>query len=475
MMNAKSRAAALAAAALFTTTLASRDAASAGLYFSDRGARPMGRAGAYVAGADDVGGFWYNPAGIADAGNSILFDLGWLRFNDEYTRQLRIVDADGTVRYVSSPTVKGAAPVLPIPSMAGSLVLDKDHRFTIAGGAFGPQVALASYPDTVAGLPSPSRYSLGSYDGSALAILGTWVAWKPIEELRFGAGIMALVGIFQTTVTFSACPQDRLTCAPEQPEYDAHSQIRVGPIVAPTANGGVTWVPSKHIRFGMSGQLPMVISSDAQLKVQLPTDVAFDSAHVNGTNAHVRFELPAIFRLGVEVRPIPELRVEATFVREFWTVHHSIDAVPNGITIDGVTGLPPSVAIPNITFPRSFDNANSYRLGGEYTFKAWGYPLDARMGVSYEESAVPAPYVSLLSLDMSKVTLALGGGLHIGDHWRFDAVFAHLFPSSVHVSADEAQIPRVNPLKGNAPFEAVNGGDYSASADLIGVGLNYRF
>jgi long-chain fatty acid transport protein len=452
-----------------------RAAHAAGLYFSDRGVRPMGRAGAWVAGADDVGAFWYNPAGLADAGTSVLVDFGWLHFTDSYTRTLRIVDANQTVRYVPSPTVEGAAPVLPIPSGAISLALDKEHRWTIAGAAFGPQVALASYPDTVNGQPSPSRYSLGSYDGSLLALLGGWVAWKPIEELRFGAGVMALVGTFQTTVTFSACPQDRLACAPEQPEWDAKSQIKVGPIIAPSANAGVTWIPSKYVRFGTSGQLPMVISSDAQITVQLPTDVAFDSARVNGSDAHVRFVLPAIVRFGVEVRPVDRLRVEATYVRELWSVHHSIDAVPNGISIDGVTGLPPSVAMPTISFPRNFDNASSYRLGGEYSFKVGQYPLDARAGVSYEESAVPTPYVSLLSLDMSKVTVSLGGGLHIGEHWRFDAVFAHLFASTVNVPADQAAIPRVNPLQGNAPQETVNGGTYSAEADLIGVGLNYTF
>src|SRR5580765_2469829 len=53
---------------------------AAGLYFSDRGVRPMGRAGAFVAGADDLGAIWYNPAGIADCGTSFLADFSWLHF-----------------------------------------------------------------------------------------------------------------------------------------------------------------------------------------------------------------------------------------------------------------------------------------------------------------------------------------------------------------------------------------------------------
>jgi long-chain fatty acid transport protein len=345
----------------------------------------------------------------------------------------------------------------------------------VATGVLAPYVALASYPDTVGGQPSPARYTLGSFNGSLLAVPGVWGAWKPVEELRVGLGLLALVGVFKSTVTFSACPQDRLICAPEQPEYDANAQLSVGPIFAPTANAGVTWVPSQVVRFGVSGQLPMIVNAPATFQVRMPTDVVFDSAHQDGTDANVRFELPAVVRAGIEVRPTEELRIEAAYVREFWTVQHSIDAYPHGITIDGVTGLPPKVAIPAIFIPRAFDNSNSYRLGGEYRFVVGEYPMDLRAGGAYETTAVPPSYLSLSSLDFDKVILSLGGGLHIGPHWRFDALYSHLFASSTYVDPHVAAIGRINPINGNAPFEPVNGGSYSASADLFGVGLNYKF
>jgi long-chain fatty acid transport protein len=461
-------------------SLVSTQAGAGGLYFSDRGVRPMGRAGAFVAGADDLGAIWYNPAGLADAGTSVLADFSWLRFNVDYTRTLLIRDADGTMREPTSPTVSGSSPVIPLPTLAWSYNFGKEKEWTVAGGVLAPYVALASYADTVTGpngqpQPSPARYTLGSFNGSLLALPGLWAAYKPIEQLRFGAGVMALIGTFKSTVTFSANPQDRLIGAPEQPEYDANAQLSVGPIFAPTANAGVTFVPNKFVRVGMSGQLPMVISSPGTFQVRMPSDVVFDNAKQNGSDVHVRFELPAIFRVGVEVRPIDELRIEATFVREFWTTHRSIDAVPQGMSIDGITGLPPHVAIPTISIPRGFDNSNSYRLGTEYTFTAAGYKMDLRNGISYETSAVPPGYLSLSSLDFDKYVISLGGGLYVGKSWRFDLLYAHLFASSVYVDPHVAQIPRINPIKGNAPFEPVNGGQYSASADLIGLGLQYKF
>jgi len=477
MRHASVQAAALSVASI--VACAAADANAAGLYFTDRGVRPMGRAGAFVAGADDLGAIWYNPAGLADAGTSILFDASWLQFSVDYTRALRVVNADNVVTYPTDPTVHGSSPVLPLPTVAWSYVLDKQKRFTIAGGVLAPYIALASYPQTVqypwGSGPSPARYTLSSFDGSLLALPGAWIAYKPVEQLRFGLGVMALIGWFQSDLTFSACPQDRLLCAPEQPEYDAAARLRVGPIIAPSLDGGITWVPDNAIRFGVSGQLPMIISSDATFQVRMPTASEFDNAREDGDKAHVRFVLPGIVRAGVEVRPVPDLRVELAWVHEFWSAHNTIEAVPEGVSIDGVTGLPPKLAIPTINIPRDFKDSDSVRVGGEYHFKAGGYELDARAGVSYETSAVPPAYLSLSSLDFNKWILSFGGSIYIGPHWRFDAVLAHVFTQNVYVNPDQAQIPRINPLPGSAPLEAVNGGQYNASANIIGVGLNYRF
>ena len=98
----------------------SGSAFAAGLYFTDRGVRPMGRAGAFVAGADDLGAIWYNPAGLADAGTSVLLDASWLEFSIDYTRALRVVNPpDGPPRpagpacAISAPSGSDARPPRP--------------------------------------------------------------------------------------------------------------------------------------------------------------------------------------------------------------------------------------------------------------------------------------------------------------------------------------------------------------------------
>src|SRR5438445_13892300 len=94
------------------------DARASGLYFSDRGVRPLGRGGAFVAGADDLGALWYNPAGLADAGAAILVDASWLRFTSDYTRRTLVTDGSGAQREIGFTPVSGTAPVLPIPTLA---------------------------------------------------------------------------------------------------------------------------------------------------------------------------------------------------------------------------------------------------------------------------------------------------------------------------------------------------------------------
>jgi long-chain fatty acid transport protein len=211
----------------------------------------------------------------------------------------------------------------------------------------------------------------------------------------------------------------------------------------------------------------------------LPESVLFDHASVAGDTGHVVFNLPGVLRVGVELRPVDRLRVELAYVHEFWSNHTEIDILPSNITIHGITGFPSSFPVDNITIPRHFQDSNSLRLGGEYGVPLGAgsdYRLDVRAGVNAESSAVPAAYESPLTIDMDKLTATAGVGFHVGSHWRFDLVYAHIFAESVDVSPPVAAVPPINPVKGNpTPVSAINAGTYTAEGDVIGLGMNYAF
>src|SRR4051812_38574861 len=102
---------------------------AAGLYFSDRGVRPLGRGGAYDAGAEDIGAIWYNPAGLADAGTSVWAYFSWPPSRGESPRRTQVNDTAGTRRTYESPSVSGTTPVLPIPTIGASFALGKEKKW----------------------------------------------------------------------------------------------------------------------------------------------------------------------------------------------------------------------------------------------------------------------------------------------------------------------------------------------------------
>ncbi|MCA9642459.1 MAG: outer membrane protein transport protein [Myxococcales bacterium] len=482
-MNHKIRTAILSAVTLSAgLCLLPSTARAAGLYFSDRGVRGLGRGGALVAGSDDAGSIYYNPAGLAFTGHQFLFDASWLNYSGTYQRQARVEQTDPNTGEPTGQSftrtfakVEGTSPVLPIPTLVYANPLGtKDFNFAL--GLWAPYAAITSYPETVGGSPAPQRYSLISLDGSALAVVGAYASWRPVDELALGAGIEMLTGFFETSVAFSACVPDRFICAPEQPDYDAVSKLKVGTIFAPSGVLGATVVPHDDVRLGIAYHLPFSINSGATVDVRLPSAPVFENASQAGNDANVKFTLPGVLRTGVEYRGIPDTRIELAYVWENWAVHDKITIEPQNISLKGVEAFPDEYKVSDITLERNFQNTWSLRFGGEHTLDIGDYPFDIRAGISYEKSAIPNPYLSATTVDVDKITVGLGGGLHIGK-WRFDGVIARVFGSPVNVSVDEARIAQVLPLRANPPDRKnyINAGRYEASALVLGIGLTYQF
>jgi long-chain fatty acid transport protein len=212
------------------------------------------------------------------------------------------------------------------------------------------------------------------------------------------------------------------------------------------------------------------------LKTRLPASPLFEKATQEGTDGNVTFQLPWILRAGVENRMVPNLRIELALNFDKWAMHDSIVLTPENIALKNVAGFPQTYNLPPVTLPRHFQDSFAVHLGGEYTLKLSKVDLDLRAGVSFETSAIPNAYTSVLTIDQDKVTAGLGGSLHIGKV-RLDAVYAHVFGFNVDVDPKAAQISLISPVAANPPKtpDTINGGHYAARADVIGLGLAYTF
>jgi hypothetical protein len=89
---------------------------------------------------------------------------------------------------------------------------------------------------------------------------------------------------------------------------------------------------------------------------------------------------------------------------------------------------------------------------------------------------VPNEYLSVLTIDSNKLTPSIGAGLSLGPV-RLDMVVAHAIMFSQEVDPRDAKISQVSPVVANpsANPNIINGGSYSASATVIGLGAMYTF
>ncbi len=462
-------------ALLFTST----NAGAAGLYFPDRGVRPLGRGGAFVAGADDLGAIAFNIAGTYDAGSALFLDASWVNFTSDYARQslLRQVDpntGETVGQFVQTyPTVNGTTPFLPIPTLAVSF--QPHPQWVVSLGVWAPYAGLPSYPETVGGKPAPQRYSLLSLDGSALAFIGAGAAFAPNKEWRFGLSAGVLAGAFQSTVNFSGCVPERFFCANEDPEWDVLAELKAAPIIAPTGQLGAIWIPSPKVRAGLSVQLPVFVRAGATMRTRLPQAAVFELASQEGQDADISFDLPWNLKAGVELRLIENLRLEVAGGFEQWSMHDKIRVDPKGVALKNIAAFPETYYLPSIDLPRNFQDTFSVRAGGEYSAKLFDLGWDFRLGASYESSAVPTDYLHVLTLDSDKVSATAGLSVHVGKV-RLDAVYAHVFFLDRTVDPASAKIAQVSPVASNPPVypNYINGGQYSARGDIVGLGITYQ-
>jgi len=94
---------------------------------------------------------------------------------------------------------------------------------------------------------------------------------------------------------------------------------------------------------------------------------------------------------------------------------------------------------------------------------------------------VPAEYLSVLTVDVDKVQTAIGTSIYVGEKrtLRLDAVLAWTFGFAVDVDPRSAAITKVKAIRANDPPDdrqvKINGGHYTASAQVVGVGLNWAY
>lgn len=473
----------------FITLAVTSSVHAGGLYLTDRGSRQLGRGGAFVAGTDDGQSLWYNPAGLAfTGGRQLHVDATLSLFRGSFQRVTR----DDLNEY---PKVDADAGLLPIPTLAYT------ENFGLEDWAFGiavmaPNAVMLSWPESVGGLPGPTRHSLISMEGSVIAHLALGLSWQPVKGLSIGAGGHLIPARFRVGVYLSACDYGTLCPQPENPDWEAPATLDLERALAATGVFGIIY-RWNWLRVGASLMLPYTIDGTAKLEVELPSTPLFgsddcgsaedregrtDCAQLHGDEAEMTLDMPMVARFGVEVLPFERLRIEAGIVYEGWSRQKELLIEPKDIYITNALGIDRYDVGP-ISLKRDMQDVFSVRLGGELQPVAT-LPLTVRTGILLESSAFATRTLTPTTLDSQKLLLGFGMSYEVVTGMWIDLLYAHLFMKDQQVR--DSEVYPQNPLRPPPPApgpgedpelsqpEAVGNGDYEMEADLLGLGVRWN-
>lgn len=442
---------------LLAVWAAASEAHAGGMLLPVRGVRTVERAGALIAGADDADALWLDPAGLGhlagDGKIQLLFDAAFVSQSVDYAR----IDSGGN--HLSS--VSNQAAGMPIPTIAAALGIG--DRLVIAGGIAAPYAGLHRYADD-----GPQRYTSVSLEGSAFVYVTAGAAYRISDQLRVGATLVDVVSKLSSRVVLNGCP-GQTVCAPEDPDFDALGQVSQTDYVAPSGSVGVQYDAAPIATLGLAIQAPSRVSATGKFVSRLPSSAFFNGARVAGDEADLSFTLPAVVRAGIELHPMPALRIEAALDTELWSMHDQIDIAPHGIRIENAAGVG-TYKLGNLAIPQKFKTSFAPALGAEWH----GPKLTLGAGYSYETAAAPTGYVSVLTVDSAKHLFGIGGGYE-ADGWQIGGSVGIALLASVNVSLADGKVTQLTPIRDQPSDVVVNAGSYKSHYLIAGLRFARRF
>ena len=452
-------------------------------YVSDVGVRSFARAGAFVAGVNDLTAFWYNPAALTRLkGGHAMVDLAGVGQSVYFDRE----DVEGGgldgADVVNEP-IENAAPMYLIPHLGVSY--DFGMEDTVVGlGFFPPYAPDYQYPEDGA-----QRYTLT--DGVVIhTYTGPGVAHEFFDWISVGATVSWNLLYIEQDVTVGLVPEGSDV---EDPQYDVDFHLDAMQTFKLAWNAGVLveppsglWAigamvhPPIHFK-GLEGQMTADFSGNYYFEDETFGVIADETA----LDDYVRTSatMPLIIKAGALVRPQDNLEIEASFVWQGWS---SIQEV----TVTDVDMLVPIVSAEekpvidllqledievtdDIVLETHYQDAWSVRLGGSFGATD---RLTLHAGGLYEKSGIPPKYLSVSLVDGDKVGYGAGASVHLPRGFTLDAAMSQSFLGEIEITNSDVTSINVDPLEGNVyDGPVVGNGLMRSTITLIGGGVTWHF
>lgn len=474
--------------------LASVDHASAagGYYSGTKGARAAGRAGAFVAKADDVTAAAVNPAGLAGVSGTV-FQVG-NRFSYNYFAYDRATTLDygsvsnGVAPEVTFDTVENEQPFQLLDPLIGAAT-----NFGLSDFGFAlyvhapPGIGRLEFP-----VDGGQRYMMVereaiflSYSASAaykfrdLFSVGLSLAWIHVPRLKYSL-------VIDGTAFPEANPVASALDMQATPE--GADPFTLNAIV------GAWFRPAPFLQIGLAAQvIPAEVVTESELTVVPINDVRGEIVlrrnDERANDVTVSLPLPLTFRAGVRYigldGPAERFDLELDVEYETWSRVKQFTLETNDLEADLDGQIVP---IGRIEIPKHWQDTLAIRLGGDYL--AIPEKLAVRGGLAYETATSPAEYYHVDFASGAMFGGAVGASLFFGKLELAAAYELRVQPPS-EISEAEGRVYQETPASPceppytedsgcseyypGQPAPTVNGGEYWAQSHMLSIDAIYRF
>jgi long-subunit fatty acid transport protein len=491
--------------------------ATTGLDVPDSGALQVGRAGAWVARADDPIAAYMNPAAMSFQPSGISASVHLMIFEGCFARRGPGNEPVSPGSNLPGPGAEGgpedvcATGIFPNPQLAGIIKATDELAIGLAlvpphavGNVAWPETVEYERNGQVRNQPAPNRYLVT--DQNALLIFPTIsVSYAITPEFAVGAGFIWGIGTADfTTFTEALSPN-------AQDDFYAHQDVKANFTAAdlfiPGFILGVDWRAGDYFDLGawyrwsdsLRGASSLTLTSlyFKQAGEVNDSPCAGQAADCNKTEAPdagtLEFAIPMEAKLGVRfhypragAKEVPDwakgkknikdplsqelFDIEANLT---WAHNSALESIEirfkEGIAVKGTPGSVPV----NGDIPHNWKDVLGIRLGGDVNIIE--NLLALRAGGFFESKGVDDEYLNLDFHAGFKAGVSGGGTVRLGPV-DLHLAYQHVFYGTL----DNGGEGQVKALSGDATTDfrsrqAVNGGSYSASLNEVVLGGSVRF
>lgn len=474
-----------------------------GFEFPDLGTVPIGRGAAFVARADSLEAWHYNPAGLAkQSGPTLMVSSNVVHLDSRFSR----MGSGGRVLPPGNEMVEVADPSLDPNTDAPWSTVRNGKRFgpapmiVFTWGDVGTKgLALSVGMSSASGFGAHDwpkdggqRYVIGGGQFTFLSY-GGGVAWRPNRWISIGANF--LVGYFDADFTVASRQGAVGDKQNEELASDNEAHVRVRDAFVPSASFGLMSHPIDALEIGASVRLPFRTRAVGSLGYTPGPDNG-DARLASRSQVDIQQQFPTVLRAGVRAIH-PAFDVELDFVWENWRSVQKIDVEfsnpdrdvnpaellpaspysdPSLLYLDALGDGSVYSPLVATDVPLHFRDTYSVRLGSDV--EIWPEHLTIRGGALWQSSAYPEDHRTLSVRFPFTRQIGVGGGLtwHAVRWLDVSAGYMHLFQPQVTVREGIVQANAFREPGGTEKLgNIVNNGRYRASIDLFGLALQGRF